>query len=281
MLSAGFGSDSLSARNAGSALTDSNLRDESLPRRKRLSNRTRGLINDRARTSAAARPSPPDARGAQLYLWSVSFSRSMRVDSCRRRTCEPAPGTGTDRRCLMTVSPETTPGAVKRAPEPPPLLIERVLGRGRLSVAFRLLLALPQFIVLYVLSLVGSLVLVVGWVAALILGRLPEPIARFLGHVIGYSARVSAYTLLLTDRYPPSSFQLRTIPSGSSWRPVGSTAWRCYSDPHGRWPPRRMRIGHARPSSAFLGAREPVIQTDAGTFPAPRTVCCEHDFQHR
>src|SRR6266545_3328646 len=56
---------------------------------------------------------------------------------------------------------------------------------------------------------------------------------------------------------------------------------RNYSDPHGRWPPRRMRIGHARPSSAFLGAREPVIQTDAGTFPAPRTVCCEHDFQHR
>src|SRR6266498_2380791 len=54
-----------------------------------------------------------------------------------------------------------------------------------------------------------------------------------------------------------------------------------HSDPHGRWPPRRMRIGHARPSSAFLGAREPVIQTDAGTFPAPRTVCCEHDFQHR
>src|SRR6266542_3978943 len=42
-----------------------------------------------------------------------------------------------------------------------------------------------------------------------------------------------------------------------------------------------MRIGHARPSSAFLGAREPVIQTDAGTFPAPRTVCFEHDFQHR
>jgi len=112
----------------------------------------------------------------------------------------------------MTVSPETTPGAVKRAPEPPPLLIERVLGRGRLSVAFRLLLALPQFIVLYVLSLVGSLVLVVGWVAALILGRLPEPIARFLGHVIGYSARVSAYTLLLTDRYPPFQFSAEDYP---------------------------------------------------------------------
>jgi hypothetical protein len=84
--------------------------------------------------------------------------------------------------------------------------VERVLRRGRLSVAFRLLLALPQFIALYVLSVVGSLILVVGWFAALVLGRLPDAIAEFLGHVIGYSARVSAYTLLLTDRYPP--FQL-------------------------------------------------------------------------
>lgn len=112
----------------------------------------------------------------------------------------------------MTLSPATTPGAVENAPEPPPLLIERVLRRGRLSVAFRLLLALPQFIVLYVLYLVGFIVLVVGWFAALVLGRLPEPIAGFLGHVIGYSARVSAYTLLLTDQYPPFQFSAEDYP---------------------------------------------------------------------
>src|SRR5215212_10148118 len=39
--------------------------------------------------------------------------------------------------------------------------------------------------------------------------------------------------------------------------------------------------GHARPSSALIGACEPVSEIDAGAFPAPRTVCCEHAFQRR
>src|SRR5215218_7276745 len=39
-----------------------------------------------------------------------------------------------------------------------------------------------------------------------------------------------------------------------------------------------MRIGSARPSSAFLGAREPVDKTDAGAFPAPRTVAVSTRF---
>src|ERR671913_696832 len=39
-----------------------------------------------------------------------------------------------------------------------------------------------------------------------------------------------------------------------------------------------MRIGHARPSSAFLGAREPVDKTDAGAVPAPRTVAVSTRF---
>src|SRR5215217_1639828 len=50
------------------------------------------------------------------------------------------------------------------------------------------------------------------------------------------------------------------------------------SDPHGRGPPRGMRIGVARPSSDFLGVREPVDKTDAGAFPAPRTVAVSTSF---
>lgn len=106
----------------------------------------------------------------------------------------------------MTQSPPMTLGAVESKPEPPPLLVERDLRRGRLSVAFRLLLALPQLVFLYLLSIVGAVLLLVGWVAALFLGRLPEPIFRFMSQLVGYNARVLAYLLLLTDRYPP--FQL-------------------------------------------------------------------------
>ena len=95
---------------------------------------------------------------------------------------------------------------------PPALLIERVQRRGRLSVAFRLLLVLPQAIALYVLSLVGAVVVVLGWFAALALGRLPEPFARYLCHVTRYATRVNAYLFLLTDRYPPFRLSAEDYP---------------------------------------------------------------------
>jgi hypothetical protein len=109
----------------------------------------------------------------------------------------------------VTDSLATTAGGVGSAPEPPLLLVERSLRRGRLAVAFRLLLALPHFVVLYVLSLVASLFVIIGWFAALILARLPEPIAQFLCYFVDYSTRVYGYILLLTDEYPP--FQLSAV----------------------------------------------------------------------
>jgi hypothetical protein len=97
-------------------------------------------------------------------------------------------------------------------PVPPAFVVERVEQRGRLSVAFRLLLLLPQVVVLYVLLLVGACVLVLGWFAALVLGRLPEPFARYLCHLIRYTTRVYAYGMLLTDRYPPFRFLAEGYP---------------------------------------------------------------------
>jgi hypothetical protein len=121
----------------------------------------------------------------------------------------------------MTASAATTPIPVEGSPEPPPLLIERVLTRRRLTVAFRLLLALPQFVLVYVLTLVGSLVLIVGWFAALFLGRLPEGIADFLSQIIRYAVRVLAYTMLLTDEYPPFQFSAEDYPVRVELAPGG------------------------------------------------------------
>jgi hypothetical protein len=101
---------------------------------------------------------------------------------------------------------------VDGAPAPPALIVERVERRSRLSVAFRLLLVLPQLVVLYVLLLVGVVAVVVGWFAALVLGRLPEPIARYLCHLTRYTTRVYAYLCFLTDRYPPFEFTAAGYP---------------------------------------------------------------------
>lgn len=78
--------------------------------------------------------------------------------------------------------------------------------QSRMTVAFRVLLALPHVVVLWELALVGVPLLVVGWLAALVLGRLPRWIARYQAGVIAYSTRVHAYAYLLADRFPPFGF---------------------------------------------------------------------------
>jgi len=100
----------------------------------------------------------------------------------------------------------TAVDAVGGSPVPPALIVERVLERGRLSVLFRVLLLVPQLIVLYVLSLVGAILLLLGWVAALFTGQLPASFASYLSNLLAYNTRVLAYWMLLTDQYPPFGF---------------------------------------------------------------------------
>ncbi|MEV7403449.1 DUF4389 domain-containing protein [Streptomyces sp. NPDC091267] len=73
----------------------------------------------------------------------------------------------------------------------------------RLTVLLRLLLLIPHFIVLLFLEIAAFFTVVFGWFAALVLGRLPEPVFRFLAGVLGYRTRVAASGMLLIDRYPP------------------------------------------------------------------------------
>lgn len=73
----------------------------------------------------------------------------------------------------------------------------------RLTVLVRLLLLIPHFIVLFLLYIAAVPTVIVGWFAALFLGRLPEPVFRFLAGYLGYQVRVGASSMLLVDRYPP------------------------------------------------------------------------------
>lgn len=73
----------------------------------------------------------------------------------------------------------------------------------RLTVLFRLLLLLPHFFVLFVLYIAAVFTVIVGWFAALVLGRLPEPVFDYLESYLGYHMRVAASEMLLIDRYPP------------------------------------------------------------------------------
>lgn len=75
--------------------------------------------------------------------------------------------------------------------------------QNRWTVFLRLLLLIPQYIVLAVLTIAAVVTAIVGWFAALVLGRLPDPIRGFLTGFLRYDTRVNASLMLLTDRYPP------------------------------------------------------------------------------
>jgi hypothetical protein len=74
--------------------------------------------------------------------------------------------------------------------------------RKRLSSFFRLLLAIPHFVLLYIYGIAAGIVVVVAWFAIVITGRYPNGLYDFVAGFIRYYTRVLAYTLLLTDPYP-------------------------------------------------------------------------------
>lgn len=79
-------------------------------------------------------------------------------------------------------------------------------GRNRLTVLFRLILIIPHVVALYLLAIVGAVVLLLAWFAAVFTGHVPDGLHNFLAGLLRWSTRVNAYVLLLTDRYPPFSF---------------------------------------------------------------------------
>ena len=77
--------------------------------------------------------------------------------------------------------------------------------RNRLTVFFRLLLAIPQLIVISILGVAWSVVSIIAWFAILFTGRYPAAMFDFSVGVLRWTTRVEAYLLLLRDEYPPFS----------------------------------------------------------------------------
>jgi hypothetical protein len=90
-----------------------------------------------------------------------------------------------------------------RPVRPALLLARRPTRRStRLTVLFRLLLALPHLAVLYALTIATEVVTVISWVVALFTGRVPDGLYGFVEWVVRYGTRVNAYVHLLTDTWP-------------------------------------------------------------------------------
>jgi hypothetical protein len=84
--------------------------------------------------------------------------------------------------------------------------------RSRLTTFFRIILAIPHFIVLYVWGIVAFVAVVIAWFALLFTGRWPVGLYDFVAGYLRYSTAVYGYMALLTDEYPPFSSDTSNYP---------------------------------------------------------------------
>ncbi|MFE9249614.1 DUF4389 domain-containing protein [Streptomyces sp. NPDC007088] len=84
----------------------------------------------------------------------------------------------------------------------------------------RLPLLVPHAVILVFLSVGAFFVVLAGWCAALVLGRLPRGCYAYLAAYLSYEARVRASAMLLVDRYPPFAWRPVEYPVRFATRPT-------------------------------------------------------------
>jgi len=76
------------------------------------------------------------------------------------------------------------------------------LRRSRLTVFFRLLLCVPHLIWIYLWGALVSIVFVLNWLVALVIGRPAKPFQRFNAAFLRYTTTVLSYAILVANPFP-------------------------------------------------------------------------------
>ena len=95
-----------------------------------------------------------------------------------------------------------TAAAAATPQHPVRLVVNDDLQRTRLTVFFRLILAIPHFLWLTLWGVIAILAYVVNWFATLFAGRSPDGLHNFLATFLRYTTHVRAYVLLVADPFP-------------------------------------------------------------------------------
>jgi len=74
--------------------------------------------------------------------------------------------------------------------------------QSRLTVFFRLLLAIPAIVISGVMNYLIEILAFCAWFVCLALGRMPEGMRNLLAFTIRYHAQTQAYYSLVTPQYP-------------------------------------------------------------------------------
>ena len=101
--------------------------------------------------------------------------------------------------------PTSDPDAVPLDPlpaHPVRLQVADDRERNRLTVFFRLLLAIPYVLWGFLWWIAAFFAAIAGWFAALVTGRLPDALHRFLGAFVRYETHVNSFLALLGGPFP-------------------------------------------------------------------------------
>jgi hypothetical protein len=85
------------------------------------------------------------------------------------------------------------------------LVVTDDLKRSRLTVFFRVLLAIPHFIWFYLYTIIAFVVLFLAWLVAVFTGRVPGGMHNFLAGYLRYQVHFFSYLTLVANPYPPFS----------------------------------------------------------------------------
>jgi hypothetical protein len=92
------------------------------------------------------------------------------------------------------------------------LVVDDDLRRNRVTVFFRLLLAIPLAVWLAIWGIAAYIVWIIAWFAALIVGRVPDGLHGFLARYARATTHLYAYVLLLADPWPPFTGEAGSYP---------------------------------------------------------------------
>jgi Domain of unknown function (DUF4389) len=78
---------------------------------------------------------------------------------------------------------------------------------SRLKTGFRFIVGIPVMILGWIWSLILNVVAIIAWFAILFTGKLPQGLFEPMRNASAYLARAGGYFLLLTEDWPPFSYE--------------------------------------------------------------------------
>ena len=106
-------------------------------------------------------------------------------------------------RAYMLLIADPFPGFTgKQGSYPIDLEVDPPESQNRLTVLFRIVLAIPALLLADLLTSLSHLLAIFSWFIALVLGRVPEGLRNFAALALRIETQTLGYVLVLTSRYP-------------------------------------------------------------------------------